>query len=451
MPQREEHQTRDLWIQLENSYSQGFAPGDTIHGTVNRATRVVAPRARVTLALHGRSKCKITPNTDTSHRSCFCFFNPDATSRVVFDGPLHIERGGTDAVWSFSIAIPRVADLTTLCASSDQKASYVPIHEAGMPLPDSFALRHESGSKVIEAYVEYYLQATLRIYSRKGQWTKSATLPISVQTFHPAPPVADSERRRHLHNNNYTFLSYRLIPGQKSTKLSCSQKLRRFLHTSSVPRLGVEYVVEAPSVIQLDNVPIPFQVRAVPVWSRTSWEARGIPQRIRVESIRLQIMADTAGRAILAGHLRETGACDKVMVETCRRFEVDKVYLELSSGNPALDLGEVMKLGYPSDAGLRPAFTALNISHGNHWLRWDIRVSLAGEKHKILGGHAVRILPPVRHSRLAIRSQEGPVSGCQWREHGTRPPREEEAPPRYDFNEELQEGSDKNTGIGKGL
>lgn len=158
MPQREEHQTRDLWIRLEDRRSQGFAPGDTIQGTIKHATRAVAPRARLNLTLYGRSKCKMTVghgpdtyNAGTSYRSRFHLFDPDATSRVVLDEPLHIENGGEHAVWPFSISIPPVADWRTLWDSDDRRASYMPLCGPDQPLPDSFTLSYENGNKKLAA------------------------------------------------------------------------------------------------------------------------------------------------------------------------------------------------------------------------------------------------------------------------------------------------------------
>lgn len=204
-------------------------------------------------------------------------------------------------------------------------------------------------------------------------------------------------------------------------------------------------------VVQLGNVPIPFCIRAMPDWTRTSYDVHGVPQRIRVETMHLQITADTEGKAMSRGYPREIGAWDRVIVERSYLFEEGKLYLQLSPGNPALDLGKGVSLCYHADTQLRPAFTALNISHGNHWLKWHIRVSLSGERHKISGTQAVRILPLAQDSRLPRPSTERPLSGCQRRAYWMRAPPEGEPPPRYELTEEQQKGSDRGGGVGRVL
>lgn len=134
-------------------------------------------------------------------------------------------------------------------------------------------------------------------------------LPIFVPSFRAGPPVTEFALQGHLRDKNYRFLSYRLIPGYERVELSSSRKLRRLLHTSSVPRLGVEYVIEAPIIIQLGNGgngPLPFRIWAVPDWSQASWDTHGIPQTISVDSIRFRIVAETEGKkqSYWAFHMR---------------------------------------------------------------------------------------------------------------------------------------------------
>lgn len=437
MPPHTKHLTRELSIRLDDDHSpHGFAPGDTIRGTVNRATHIVAPRARIVLILYGRSKCKITvngspatKNTETCYRSRLNFFDPATTGKVVFDGPLHIGRGAEQAVWPFAITIPLVADGKALWASRGRKTSYVPIDGADQPLPFSFAVENECSVKKLEAYVEYYLEAKLRVYSSKSQ-SQSATLPISIRTSTSEPPTKDSALRSRRHEN-YWFSSYRLVAGKEETKLSPPQKIHQFFHTRSVPCLVVDFEVESQRAIQLDNpTPIRLHLRAIPVWSQTSWDVQRTRQKIRIYSVDLWIIACTEGQGmgIFSSHRVKTA--DKTIIGGYKSAEADEAFLQLSPDNPTLDLGRLMNIRCRSGAcSIYPAFTAFNISHGNHRLMWNIRVSLAGEKKEIFGRQPVRILPPSWDATPSVHSAGVSLLGDERTESWTGP--KDGAPPPY--------------------
>lgn len=404
MSPRTSHLDPGLWIELDES-NGWFAPGETVRGTIHRPGPITVTRVRVFITLHGSSECQVSLDQERTTRmetytSSFNLFDPELLENVVFEGPVDTERGGEHAVWPFFFTIPRVADGMALFDSEDGNVCYTPTDFSDEPLPDSFAFGRQTPTMRLETHVEYYLEATLEVYDNDGQ-DASATLPVHIQTPVFAPPIKDFALRSHRSDNQHRFLSHHLTRGQANAKLSQSQKLQRRLHSRSVPRLGVEYEVEAPHKIQLDNpAPIPLLVRAIPDWTRTSWDIHGVTQRIRVDSVRVRVGADTAGLVGGPGECFTMEVKDRAVVESFRSFKGERVYLEVSHGNPTLDLGELMSLRYHTgDGDLHPDFGALNISHGNHHLEWNIHVSFAGEEHEITGSQSVRILPPSRDAK----------------------------------------------------
>lgn len=259
-----------------------------------------------------------------------------------------------------------------------------------------------------EGYVEYYLQATLQIYSTKPGKARFATLPLFVRTPSPDPPIADfllqAQRYDRRRRRPYKFMSYRLVPGLEDIKPSLLQKAQRLLRWKSVPSLGVEFEVEAPRVIQLEHPsPIPFCIRAIPVWERTSEIIHDVPQLIKLDSVSLKIIAGTDVLGMGSFQPRHAGARDKTLLSGYTNVEGRECYLPFSPDDPPLDIGELidLRVGYngsiggtsPGTGRLYPAFTAFNIRYGAHTLHWCIRVSLAGEKKKIYGSQAVEVLP----------------------------------------------------------
>lgn len=388
-----------LWIELDGD-NGWFAPGETVRGTIHRSGPMTATRVRVFITLHGSSECQVSLDEERTtkmetYTSYFDLFDPELLEQVIFEGLVDTQRGGEHAAWPFSFIIPQVADRTALSDSEDGDVSYTLFEWNDQPLPDSFAFGRQTPTMRLETHVEYYLEATLEVYDGSGQ-DASATLPVHIQTPTSGPPIKDFALRSHRSDKKHRLLSHHLTHGQANAKLSLSQKLQRRLHSRSVPRLGVEYEVEAPHKIQLDNpAPVPLLVRVIPDWTRTSWDIHGVTQRIRVDSVRVRVTAGTAGLVRGHGDYFDVEVKGQAVMESFKSFKGEGVYLEVSHGNPTLDLGKLLNLGYHTgDGDLHPDFEALNISHRKHHLEWDIRVSFAGEEHEISGSQSVRILPP---------------------------------------------------------
>lgn len=381
----------DLRIRLDGSRGTGgYAPGDTIRGTISLEAGAEAgpdnPGAQVTLTLSGRTRCTITKHGNSpkrasagTHNSTFNFFDPDATTEVLLDGPLGVSS------LPFAITIPREADGAVLAANPDRETSYTPIDGTDHPLPGSFAFTNSDSSKSLSADVTYTLHASLTPHTTPTA-SKSATLPIFIHPPTPTPLVDDFQLRTRRHDDAHTFHSYLLPAGHADPP----GKLRRLFRHGSVPHLGVKYEVDAPSVIQLDNpAPLPLRMRAIPDSSRTSEDVDGVKQNITVNEVYLSIDADTNCRAGEDKSAKGSGRLDY------RREKLAGVSLQLAFGDPTLDLGRRMCLRFYSGmGGVAPAFTALNISHENHRLSWVISVSFEGEEHRVRGSQPVTVLPP---------------------------------------------------------
>lgn len=133
-----------LGIRLVGGPEQYYLPGNTIHGAVYREDHLVAPRARLKLSLQGPSKSHAADTANACnelyHTLEFKFFHDSDTTRVLYDGPAHIERGGS-ATWPFEMTIPLAASPVALARSGGQKSSYHPFSSedpASLELPPSF-------------------------------------------------------------------------------------------------------------------------------------------------------------------------------------------------------------------------------------------------------------------------------------------------------------------------
>lgn len=446
-------------MQLEGRRDH-YVPGDTISGTVERKLPLVAQNARITVALHGRSKTTVgvpddigAISMDGNFHDKFNFFAPDSTTQVLFDGPLHIEEGGDRAAWPFVFTIPRSMDPAAAREQlSDRTNSRMTLHEEDLRLPASFSFSSYDWPIEIEAYVEYYLEAMLRTYSKGEVKHSRAILPLVMcLPPDPRPPRADFGLRPQLTLSHYKFVSHRLIPGQEDAKLSSSQKVQRFFHSKSIPCLTVKYETEAPGVIQLEHpIPVPLLFRAVPDWDQTSDAICNVPQRIRLEWVSLKMTTEitaSSGNFLYDKAANGTQTTDLGGWKSSESREA--VYLPFTSKDPPLDIGALvgLRIGYSGQVGrylnylydnnrLSPAFKSANIDHRGHSLSWCIRVSVAGESHQVHGAKRVRLLRPSCDSWPGGRSvHEAPPPAVETRrtESWAKPPPEkEEAPPPYD-------------------
>lgn len=445
MPQTQKLSTPDIGIQIEGK--PRFAPGDTISGNINRTTHIVAPRARVTVTLHGRTKAKVSPssrNDSTHYRTSFRLLNARTTTQVVFDGPLHIERGRA-AAWPFAMQIPRLVDPAATRSSGQEEASYEPLGRKGRPLPGSFSFCSTGFSSSLEAFVEYYLEAKLYVYhENRAREECFATLPVSLRMLQPGPPIADFNVRSQDCFKWDKFISHHLVPGCEDMRLSSHQKLRRFFHSRQVPHLTVKYEVEAPGVIQLGHsTPIPFFLRAIPIWSSTSEILQNVPQKIRIDSIHVEITSYTEAKAMGSLYAHSADGKSRITLGNYSHVEGREAHLPFLPDDPPLDIGKLMDLrpGYGGLTGrLYPSFKAFNINHGHHQLSWRVRVSVAGEKSEITVRKPVSILPASNDGEVSAGGEPPPPFVEQRTESWAVPPPDNEVPPAYSPADKAQGG-----------
>lgn len=408
MPQARHYSTPELGIQILGST---FAPGDTIHGTINRTTPIAAPGALVTITLHGRSYSRITCSSGSHHdkttyQASFNFFNPASTTQILLNSPLHVENGD-HAAWPFSITIPPTVDMGALRSSCSPQASYERIGDPDRELPGSFTFSYKNPLSSFEGYVEYYVEATLQVFSEKPVKAQTATFPLFLRTPSAEPPITDfmlrAQRFDRRNRRPYKFMSHQLVSGLEHIGPSLLQEAQRLFHWKSVPTLGVEFQVTTPRVIQLEHpTHMQFYIRAVPAWERTSGIVQYVPQLIRLDSVTLEIVARTGILYMRSYQPRHAYVRHNIPLSGYTNAEGQECYLPFFPDDPLLDVGELtnLRVGYNGSIGgdstgtcrLWPAFTAFGIRHGRHTLHWCIRVSLFGEKKKNCGSQSVEIL-----------------------------------------------------------
>ncbi|KAF5020006.1 hypothetical protein F66182_7971 [Fusarium sp. NRRL 66182] len=442
MPQACAKSLSQLGIRLEGS---AYAPGDTIVGCVFRKSHIVTPGATVTISLFGRAKTKIVTrnanNHTVTHRGRFTLVPRNGRPQTIFQGPLHIEVNQDEQAWPFAITLPRYVDPRHLEGEA-QDHSYLPVEARDHELPPTYTL---PSSGRTEGFVEYVLEAHLRT-SRQGHCDYyEARLPLSVINLDPNPPIADFGLIRS--RNLRCIASYRLVPGMGDAKLSFSQKMKQSLGTSSVPDIRFSLDVDVPTVIQLDNpTPIPFKLRAVPDWTRTSEVIQDVPQNIKLVDVSLWLATqiDIICAGTFYSHTKYKTQEFNLGVSTALRKANRDMLIPCTSDAPSIDIGEMINLRVgplsPGHTRLYPTFTTYNIKV-THRLRWSVTCQIADERFEASGAVHLKLIPPSDERR---RPDENPLPvgdeeiaavearpSQQRSESWIRPPAEEEAPPSF--------------------
>ncbi|CAG9993110.1 unnamed protein product [Clonostachys byssicola] len=387
MPSTLAKSNHDLGVQVERS---NYLPGDTVVGTVHRRNAMVCPEATVHVVLHGRTKSKMVVrrnNNSHTYRGRFTLLN---SGQKVFQGPVHIPEGvGEPQQWGFALTIPTNIDARLFPQQYDAAESYIPIDPASvgqMALPASFS----SGYGRREAFVEYYIEATIR-YQRKGSWhTETAVVPIHVTPLNPNPPVADfNPLGRRIQQSVST---QRLVPGMENAELSKKEKMKKFFGSSSVPRFAFNLEVSAPRLLQISNSPIPFPMRIVPMWSATTELIRDVPQKARLVTFRVTLEAHCNIRCEGVFRPHEAHWEDELDLQS-EGFGGRPLSVEIpcAIGNtPPVDVGSVIRLRLP--ARVSPGFTTFNV-RVSHRLSWKAQLEIAGESFTVRGTQEVVVIP----------------------------------------------------------
>ncbi|KAK7429171.1 hypothetical protein QQZ08_004386 [Neonectria magnoliae] len=406
MPQTTPKSSQLLGIRLQGDVAE-YAPGDTIVGCVFRKTYVVSPNALVQISLHGRTKSKMVVtrggNSSSTYRGRFTLIDERDSALKIFQGPLHIPSLG-EQMWPFAITIPLHPNPKFLALGVLQEQSYLPLdpgHVATQALPSTFKLDSTGGST--EGFIEYFLKAELRA-SRDGSVdVTDAVLPLRVVNLSVDPPIADLGLRAS--REPRSVASYRLVPGMQETELSISQKMKQSLNFSSVPAFWFTAEIEAPTRIQLENPnPIPFRIRVVPNFERTSEIIQGVPHKVRLTSVHIRVEVTTEIRCegTFSPHhktkTREIDLLSQGVIPTLTK----PIWIPCTNEWPPIDIGALANLRFGRRGRIGPVqprygpdvyptFTTYNIRH-SHRLTWYVRGNIAGEGFYVSGGHPVALL-----------------------------------------------------------
>jgi hypothetical protein len=412
-----------LGIQLEGSRSR-FSPGDVVIGKIYRTAPTVAPDARLTIKLRGRSEASVIMARGMTHRDYFGQFNlidSQATTQVLqADKPLHIESTSEGTSWPFAITIPTMIDHDSLTGPRIcLRSSFLPLSPDGVatePLPSAFRSRgFRSG---IGAFVEYVLEAELELRERGKTKTSRAALPLQVQQFLTEPPITDFGLKRHSYNRR--IISQRLVPGLKDSGLSFTQMAQQLIGSSKLPNFVFKVHVELPTILQVENTNyMPLRIGIEPVWNHTSEIIHDVPQKIRLESLVMRL------KPVIKVECGELKACDSQEIELIAagavRASGEDVYMSwgtLGTGDSKvgpevefIDVGGLLdfRLGRYSLGKLYPSFTTYNIKH-THQLSWEIRGIFDDEKIKMAASHDVKVLPPSRLQDEMLLVEDPPPS-----------------------------------------
>ncbi|KAJ4251846.1 hypothetical protein NW762_011143 [Fusarium torreyae] len=289
MPQTYLKSSPSLGIRLESAL---YAPGDTIVGCVFRKSPTVSPNSLVSIYLSGKTKSKMVVgdgNRTVTYRRRFNLVSRHIHFQTIFQGPLHIEGDGDQNMWPFAIILPKYVDPRYLNDGTEDQSSFIPFGAADHELPPSYTLLCQRSS---EAFVEYVLEAKLRLLGHGQVEAIDATLPFNITSLDPNPPFSYFAIKRW--RSSRSISSYRLGQGMEDVKLSFSEKLKQNFGLSSVPDFKFDLFVDVPTIIQLDNpASIPFRLRVVPDGAKTSKVIQGVPQKIRLTGASIRIITVT--------------------------------------------------------------------------------------------------------------------------------------------------------------
>ncbi|CAG7558415.1 unnamed protein product [Fusarium equiseti] len=452
-----------LGIRLEGN-QPSYAPGDIIIGHVYRKIHAVSPSASIQIKLGGRTKTKLIVssasggNKRTTYRGRFNLIPENIHWKQIFEGPLHIEQGGDEQVWPFAITLPKYVDPKYL-ENGEQHESFLPLGATDCVLPSTYSY---PTAGTTEAFVEYYLTATLRMRGKSASDGASAVLPITVANLENGPPIADFAVKQA--RSSQTIYTYRLVPTMKEVKLSFSQKFKQVLQTTSVPTFVFNMFVGLPTIIQLDNPnPIPFKLHIVPDLKATSEALRDVKHQVRLTyvSIRIFTLTEVICEGTFAPHTKDkTNEYDLCVMGPLSHGIREGIYIPCTDGESAIDIGEMinLRLGHfsrgfpqlPGDLGLSfdPTFTTYNIRQ-SHRLKWEVKGIVAEEEFKEYGTVPITLLAPSDEYGMGgfDQSHAGPIpaaggsvagpSQIQRNESWIQPPAEDEAPPS--FNQAVKE------------
>ncbi|KAG9258019.1 uncharacterized protein F5Z01DRAFT_314398 [Emericellopsis atlantica] len=435
MPQTLELSSPLLSIHISNGQNS-FSPGHTIAGNVVRTSPILTTKTTVKITIHGRAKSHMVVhrvNSSSTYRGRFRLIDHVRHAQTLYEGPVHIPPTGGREEWPFLIRLPTHVDDEVACQNQD---TFIPQSNSARRthvLPPTYNATTINDK---DSFVEYYLKATFRGFAQ-GRWQiDDAILPVRLCARSEGPPLADWGLTRYTTRRSVT--TQKLVPGMEDTLLSTSQRLRKFFHTSSVPALWFRAEVDAPTRIQLENPKtVPFRIRVVPEWDKTSEILQNVPQNIR----------------LLRATLKIKQFCEIKCEGTLKTYEdsfFDKISMVLNDPGSAklrevpfgeelssLDLGQLanLKVGFNGPMGrpristsISPSFMTYNLKV-RHSLGWTIALEIGGEECEIRNSRdfPLVVLPPSA-SRYDVEPDGSPPRSDSW----IQPPTGEAPPPSFD-------------------
>ncbi|KAJ5676504.1 uncharacterized protein N7477_002137 [Penicillium maclennaniae] len=385
---------------------------------------LVAPEARLTIKLHGKSEASMILARGMNHRDYFGQFNlidSEATTQILLaNKPLHVEPASKGTSWPFALTIPATINHESLIGPrTAQRTAFLPLNPeevAVQLLPSAF--RSKGFRSGIGAFVEYILEAELELQERGKTKTSRAAMPLQVQQFLTEPPITDFQLKRHSDSRKIT--SQRLIPGLKDSGLSFTQMAQQFIGSSKLPNFSFKVHVEMPTRLQVENTNyMPLRIGIEPIWNHTSEIIHDVPQKIKLESL---VMRLKLSMTLESGDLK---ACDSQEIELISSAAVrglsEEVFMSWGTmGRPDsksrpeiefIDVGGLLdfRLGRYNLGKVYPSFTTYNIKL-THQLSWEIRGVFDDEKIKMTASHDVTVLPPSYLEEEMLLTEDPPPS-----------------------------------------
>ncbi|CRK15780.1 hypothetical protein BN1723_010782, partial [Verticillium longisporum] len=425
-----------------------FSAGDTLIGVVARKHGLVSPHATVKIQLHGRSKSHLVVSngqTSATYRGRCNYFDPHEMTQTIHEGPLHIPNDDETTEWPFAVTIPtHISPLALNPRTNDADMCFLPLDPetvASTALPPTFYARDIGFfSQKHHSFVEYWLHAELR-YTREGHFeSKEADLPLHIRaaTASPVDPSSHLKTSKTLR----VVASHRLVPGMETAELSFHQKTRKLFGSSKLPRFAYSLQVDYPTVIQLGSPrAIPFYVKAVPDWGRTSEDIANVPQQVKLVDIEMGIHSTTAIRCVGTFSAKKADDTEKKPLQLrgpLSRLE-KPVLIPCGDAVAPCDFGALLDLRLDAcghQVGFRephcpmgtfhPSFTTWNIRH-SHQLKWRVRMNVADEDVGYEMTAPLIILAP-SYGPAAEPSWVRPPADETW----IQPPTDGEAPPAFD-------------------
>lgn len=435
MPQTKSTNGPSLGIRLERE-QPSFTLPDTVTGYVYYNTRIVSPKALVTIALVGRSKSKMVVRHGSwgrTYRGRFALIDESEHTHKLFEGPLHNPTDGEEKMWPFAITIPTDFDAIRAASGTPQDESYISLtteESATHTLPPSFVLQNWGYGEGMECFVEYLLRAELTTINRGSTETKQATQLLAITTLYHGSRRRDASWRASQH--------------------PCSLMRNEALTNHS--ELGFVVIVKFPEVLQLSQPdPMSLLLLAVPKSHVSSDIALLTSQAILLTEISVRLIASTSikcqGRRKARQDTTETRSKpwnknvdeDPIIIPWAedRNSAVGGISHDnanLTSTSQALDVGVRLGLRIP-DEGIYESFSTHNIQH-SHRLEWKITLKVTGQTLPLSGTEPVELLPPGSDDvpiEYEILQNELITERTQSADPGTLPPEyahEQPLPPR---------------------